>query len=166
VWPTAHRDKLTIRCSRQTPAVVVPKKEYQMDTNPKHGNLDAASHALSFDEGSPEGVSVIIYMRPERVHGFEGENAKSPAKSFEKSFEKVADASLGKPTGGIRKTYRTGSWFFAGDFLDRVAELSTGACTGLKVRPVQVELTLELDEKAFRNVGLILDSFDNAYRAL
>ncbi len=103
----------------------------------------------SFEDaaGSPQSVVVEVHMRPERIlHGAEGEACAAEA-----------DAR-------ISKRYRTGSWTFAADFLEKVAGRAAHECAGLRVRPVKVAITFALDEKAYRQVGLILESFDDAYR--
>lgn len=99
--------------------------------------------------GTPDGIAILLHMRPERVFGAEDEGEGGA-----------------KPVPSLEKTYPTSSWFFASDFLDRVAEIAASGCSGFRVRPTLVTLTFELDEKAYRHVDLILDSFDDAYRAL
>lgn len=97
--------------------------------------------------GGQQAVVVIVTMRPDRIGGGLAEG----------------DGCAEAP---IRKTYRTGSWYFASDLLDRMAEISARECPGVRLRPAQVEITFALDDKAYRQVGLVLDSFDRAYRAL
>lgn len=98
---------------------------------------------------TPDGIAILLHMRPERVFGAEDEGEGGA-----------------KPVPSLEKIYPTSSWFFASDFLDRVAEIAASGCSGFRVRPTLVTLTFELDEKAYRHVDLILDSFDDAYRAL
>jgi len=130
----------------------------------EHKNVHASPAALDPDaqvpgdpvlaakETSPEGVVVVVTMQPDRIAG---------GRTFG-GGERRKD----KPADGIRRRYRTSSWFFASDFLDRLAEISSNGCAGLEVRPVEVEVTFTLDDKAYRHVDLILDSFENAFRGL
>ncbi len=115
----------------------------------QHENLSGAENVVPANAGvgPAQGLQIIITMRPERVFGAEEEEEA-------------------KPQPSLAKTYVTSSWFFASDFLDRVAEISAANCAGFRVRPVEVALTFELDEKAFRHADLILDAFDGAFRAL
>lgn len=103
------------------------------------------------EAGQTQGVVVVVYMRPDRIAGGLTDG----------------DACGRQPAAeGIRKTYRTGSWYFASDLLDRMAEISARECPGLRPRPAQVEVTFVLDDKAYRQVGQVLDAFDRAYRGL
>lgn len=102
-------------------------------------------------EHPAEGLVVIVHMRPDRIGG---------------GFTDGQSGKKQKRGKGVSKSYRTSSWFFAGDFLDRVNEVARHECSGLKVRPVQVELTFALDDKAYRHVGLIFENVDVAFRAL
>jgi hypothetical protein len=100
---------------------------------------------------SAEGVVVIVHMRPDRIGGG------------------LTDGKAGRKqrkAKGVTKTYKTSTWYFASDFADRVVEVAMHECSGLQVRPVQVELTFALDEKAYRHVGLIAENVDLAFRAL
>jgi hypothetical protein len=110
----------------------------------------------SYDHASekaapPAGIAVIINMRPDRIGG-----------GFAEDAEDAGDA----PAEGLQKTYRTSTWYFTSDFLDRVAEVSDAGCSGLVVRPVRVEVTYVLDEKAYRNVGQVVELVDRQFRAL
>lgn len=121
-----------------------------------------------FLDGNPQGVVVIVYMKPERVHGFG--NAMKPERVHgfpEAGKEEALGAApvAGRPKDEIRKDFRAGSWFFAADLVDRLVEVATSEC-GFRVRPVAVELTFELDRKAYNHVDQIADSFDDAYRGL
>lgn len=109
------------------------------------------TRALTLAAGdAPEGVVVILYMRPDRVFsGF--------------APPEVDEAAI-RPR--VNKSYRTSSWFFASDFLERMIEAASRNCHGLKVRPTTVEVTFTLDERAYRNVGTIIESFDDAFRGL
>jgi hypothetical protein len=98
-----------------------------------------------------EGVVVVVHMRPDRIGGG------------------LTDGNAGRKlrkAKGVTKTYKTSTWYFASDFADRVVEVAMHECSGLQVRPVQVELTFALDEKAYRHVGLIAENVDLAFRAL
>lgn len=111
-----------------------------------------------FLDGNPQGVVVIVYMKPERVHGI-GDLMKADEKAL------GAAPVAGRPKDEIRKDFRAGSWFFAADLVDRLVEVATSEC-GFRVRPVAVELTFELDRKAYNHIDQIADSFDDAYRGL
>lgn len=101
--------------------------------------------------GQPQGVAVVVTMRPDRIAGGLTDGG---------ACEEEA------PPEGVRKTYRTGSWYFASDLLERMIEISSRECPGLRPRPAQVEITFVLDDKAYRQVGQIVDAFDRAYRGL
>ena len=123
----------------------------------------------SFLDGNPQGVVVIVYMKPERVHGF-GELMKPErVHGFPEAIKEEAIGAAPvavRPKDEIRKEYRAGSWFFAADLIDRLAEVATSECSGFRVRPVAVEVTFELDRKAYNHRDQIGDSFDDAYRGL
>jgi hypothetical protein len=92
----------------------------------------------------PQGISVIVEMRPDRIFGgLAEEDAKNASE----------------------RCYRTCSWYFANDFLDRVNEIVAKERAG-KARLKEVKATFELDEKAYRQVDRILDSVTSAFRAL
>jgi hypothetical protein len=99
----------------------------------------------------PAGIAVILNMRPDRIGGGFGEGAEGES---------------AEPAVGLQKTYRTAGWYFASDFLDRVAEVSDPGCSGLLVRPYRIEVTYLLTEKAYRNVGQVIERVDHEFRAL
>lgn len=114
-------------------------------------NEQQNDHALEKAAAPPAGIAVILNMRPDRIGGGFGEDAE--------------DEDAG-PAVGLQKIYRTTGWYFASDFLDRVAEVSDSGCSGLLVRPYRIEVTYVLDEKAYRNVGQVIELVDREFRAL
>ena len=113
-----------------------------------------------FLDGNPQGLVVIVYMKPERVHGI-GDTVPEEAKAAKPAVKPTV-----MPQEGKRLVYRAGNWYFASDLVDRFTEVATCECSGFKVRPALIEVTYELDAKAFRNLDQIAASFDNAYRGL
>lgn len=118
----------------------------------------------SFLDGNPQGVAIIVYMKPERVHGFN--NSMKPERVHGFSEEELEAQHASKPKDTFRQEFRAGSWYFAADLIDRLAEVATSECSGFHVRPALVEVTFELDAKAYRNIGQIAAAFENAYRGL
>ena len=120
--------------------------------------VDSEAQLPTLTGGSAQDVVVVVNMRPDRVIG-----------GLTDEDEAGKKARPGKPVNPpvvVSKSFHTSSWFFASDFLDRVAEISAEECAGLHLRPVKVEIDFALDAKAYRHVDLILDSFDIAYRGL
>ena len=141
-----------------------------MSQNEIGNNHDAAATAERISRPVvPQGVVVVVTMRPDRVIGgvsVAAGTAEEGSPKAAKAAQAGSSAQTGKTADAVSKRFRTTNWYFASDFLDRLAELADGECSLLKVRPVEVEIRFAVDEKAYRHVDLIFDSFDRVFAAL